>query len=319
MSDKNDFIAGLGLLGFVTRLKRVSDSMLHDGRRLYRQLGMDIEPNWYVVFRLLEHQGPFTVTEIADHVGVAHPSMIQIVNKMIRAGYLEEIRVSSDSRKRHLKLTEKAAERMPEFERVWMAGTAGLKRMLSDVDALGFLDVLEERVTEKGFRERALEELSDATTIEVVGFRPELAKAFADLNYDWIRHYFEVEEPDRRVLDHPESEILMRGGAIFFALVNGAAAGTVALINEDDETFELAKMAVDGNYRGMRIGDLLIRSCIDHARAAGKSRIYLLSNTKLIPAIRLYRKFGFVEVPLDPETPYVRTNVAMELDLNSTK
>ncbi len=319
MTDRNDFIAGLGLLGFVTRLKRVSDSMLHDGRRLYRQLGMDIEPNWYVVFRLLEHQGPFTVTEIADRVGVAHPSMIQIVNKMIKAGYLEETRVSTDSRKRHLKLTARAAEQLPEFERVWMAGTAGLKRMLSDVDALGFLDILEERVSEKGFRERALEELTDPPAIEVVAFRPELAKDFADLNYEWINRFFAVEEPDRRVLDNPDREIIARGGAIFFVLVDGAAAGTVALINEDEETFELAKMAVSGKYRGMKIGDLLIRTCIDHAKAVGKSRICLLSNTKLIPAIRLYRKFGFVETPLDPETPYMRTNIAMELDLNSTR
>ncbi len=319
MTDKSDFVADLGLLAFVTRLKRVSDLMLHDGRRLYRQLGMDIEPNWYVVFRLLEHQGPFTVTEIADRVGVAHPSMIQIVNKMIKSGYLEETRVCNDSRKRHLKLTEKAADRLPDFERVWTAGTAGLKRMLSDVDALGFLDVLEARVAEKGFRERALEEMSERRSVEVVAFRPELAKAFAELNYDWINEYFEVEEPDRRVLDNPGREIIDRGGAVFFALVDGVAAGTVALIHEDDETFELAKMAVARKFRGMRIGDLLIRACIDHAKMVGKSRIFLLSNTKLIPAIRLYRKFGFEEMPLDPQTPYVRTNIAMELDLNSSK
>lgn len=319
MTDKNDFVADLGLLAFVTRLKRVSDSMLHDGRRLYRQLGMDIEPNWYVVFRLLEHQGPFTVTEIADRVGVAHPSMIQIVNKMIKAGYLEETRVCNDSRKRHLKLTEKAAERLPEFERVWTAGTAGLKRMLSDVDALGFLDILEKRVAEKGFRARALDELTDRASVEIVAFRPELAKAFADLNYDWINEYFEIEEPDRRVLDNPEREVIALGGAIFFALVDGVPAGTVALINEDDQTFELAKMAVGRKFRGMRIGDLLIRACIDHAKAVGKTRIFLLSNTKLIPAIRLYRKFGFVDMPLESHTPYVRTDIAMELDLNSSK
>ncbi len=315
MNERSDFVSDLGLLAFVTRLKRVSDAMLHDGRRLYRQLGMDIEPNWYVIFKLLEHQGPFTVTEIADRLGFAHPSVITIVNKMIKAGYLEEAPVSNDGRKRHLKLTAKAAENLPEFERVWRAGAAGLKRMLADIDAIAFLDAVEDRVAKKGFRARALEELRSESVIEIVEFRPEFGADFARLNYQWIGEYFEIEAPDRRILENPIDEIIEPGGMIFFALVDGAVAGTVALIVEDEDTFELAKMAVAPAYRGLKIGDRLMTACIDHAKSKGFSNIVLLSNTKLVPAIRLYRKFGFREIPLDPAVPYVRTNIAMELVL----
>ncbi len=314
-----DFLSDLGLLGFVTRLKRVSDAMLHDGRRLYRELGMDIEPNWYVIFKLLEHQGPFTVTEIADRIGFAHPSVISIVNKMAKSGYLEDVRVSSDSRKRHLKLTAEAVERLPEFERVWKAGTAGLKRMLDDTDALSFLDRLEERVSAKGFRARALEELSNAVEAEIVDYRPELAADFARLNYAWISQYFEIEEHDRHVLDDPDGGIIDRGGKIFLASVGGEIAGAAALLNTGPESFELAKMAVSQRYRGMNIGDQLMQACIDFAKAAGKRRIFLLSNTKLVPALRLYRKHGFTEIPLDGSTPYRRTDIAMELDLGANR
>ena len=58
--------------------------------RLYKELGMEIEPNWYVIFRLLQKHGELTVMEIADKIGFAHPSVISIVNKMIKANYLEE-------------------------------------------------------------------------------------------------------------------------------------------------------------------------------------------------------------------------------------
>src|ERR1044071_7763645 len=125
-----DFLRELGTISFVTRLKRVSDAMLHDGRRVYKHLGHDIEPNWFVIFKLLEKYGELTVTEIAEKIGFAHPSVIAIVNKMVRKGYLTETKSTSDSRKRILSLTAQAKKMMPQFERVWNAGTAGFKRML---------------------------------------------------------------------------------------------------------------------------------------------------------------------------------------------
>jgi DNA-binding MarR family transcriptional regulator/GNAT superfamily N-acetyltransferase len=318
MGSETDFIEDLGLLAFVTRLKRLSDAMLHDGRRLYRDLGIDIEPNWYVVFKLLEHQGPYTVTQIADKIGFAHPSVIPIVNRMIKAGYLEEIRDVADGRKRFLKLTPKATEKLPEFDRVWRAGTAGIKRMLSDIDALEFLRILEERVASRGFRARTLDELANQKPSVIRQFTPDLASEFARLNYDWIREYFEIEAPDREALEHPLESVIDPGGMIFFAIVEETVAGTVALIEEGD-AFELAKMAVAREFRGAGIGDRLMKACIEYAERAGKTRLFLLSNTKLIPAIRLYRKFGFREIPLDPGVPYVRTNIAMELTLGERR
>ncbi|MBK9162314.1 MAG: hypothetical protein IPM21_00005 [Acidobacteria bacterium] len=50
-------------------------------------------------------------------------------------------------------------------------------------------------------------------------------------------------------------------------------------------------------------------------RASGKRRLFLLSNTKLRPAIILYRKHGFTETMLDERSPYERADICMELDL----
>jgi DNA-binding MarR family transcriptional regulator len=75
---------------------------------------------------------------------------------MVNAGYLSDSKSDHDSRKRILTLTPKAKEKMPELERVWDAGTAGFKRMMHDTDLLRMLDVLEDRIAEKGFRQRTL-------------------------------------------------------------------------------------------------------------------------------------------------------------------
>ena len=151
--------------------------------------------------------------------------------------------------------------------------------------------------------------------VRIVPFDRAYAKAFADLNYQWIEESYGIEEHDREVLDHPYESVIAPGGEVFFALVGGEAAGTVAMVKMDGDHFELAKMAVSPKFRGRKIGDALMRACIDFAISKGAESIILESNTKQEAAIKLYRKFGFVEIPLDPNSHFVRANIRMELAL----
>lgn len=158
-----------------------------------------------------------------------------------------------------------------------------------------------------------------AESLEIVLFEERHAADFARLNYEWIENYFEVENHDREMLDNANEYIIKQGGQIFVAKIEDEeAVGTVALIKTDEESFELAKMAVTSKYRGLKIGDKLMSACIEYAKKIGKKRIFLLSNTKLIPAINLYKKFGFKEVPLE-KSEYFRTNIKMELLLDENK
>ena len=152
-----------------------------------------------------------------------------------------------------------------------------------------------------------------AETVQIVEFDPEYAKKFADLNYHWIAETYGVEPHDHDILDHPDEAVIAKGGQIFFALSDGEVAGTVAMIPYGDDAFELTKMAVDPAYRGQGIGDRLMQASIDFTRRSSLSKIILESNTKQEAAIHLYRKFGFVETPLDPNSHYVRANIRMEL------
>ena len=152
--------------------------------------------------------------------------------------------------------------------------------------------------------------MSDVTIVE---FDPAFAKRFADLNYQWIAESYGIEAHDHDVLDHPVETIIDPGGQVFFAIADGEVAGTVAMIPYEDDAFELTKMAVDPAFRGRGIGDRLMESCINLAKGSDRKRIMLESNTKQAAAINLYRKFGFQEVPLDPNSQYVRANIRMEL------
>ena len=150
-------------------------------------------------------------------------------------------------------------------------------------------------------------------SIEVVGFDPSYAKHFADLNYPWISETYGVEQHDRDVLDNPVESVIEPGGEIFFALADEDVAGTVAMIPFGEDAYELAKMAVDLKFRGRGIGDVLMEACIELARSSTRRKIILESNTKQAAAIQLYRKFGFQEIELDPNSHYARVNIRMEL------
>ena len=150
----------------------------------------------------------------------------------------------------------------------------------------------------------------------VVPYEPRHADAFRDLNLSWIEEYFEVEEIDRRQLLHPEKTILRHEGAILVAEDPSGVLGVCALVNHSPGRYEVSKMAVRRDVRGCGIGRRLLSEVISHARALGARQLFIISNTILGPAIHLYRKLGFLEVPLPSDQKYERGNIALELELS---
>jgi N-acetylglutamate synthase-like GNAT family acetyltransferase len=150
--------------------------------------------------------------------------------------------------------------------------------------------------------------------IEIVDFYPEAKEAIKTLNYEWLEKYFHVEKGDAFSLSHPQEEIIDKGGFIFYATRNGEIVGTVALLKQTDHTFQLGKMAVAEKAQGHGIGTLLMEHGLAVAKQHAIQTLYLYSNTLLASAVHLYRKFGFVEIPLE-QGVYDRANIKMEKKL----
>ena len=151
--------------------------------------------------------------------------------------------------------------------------------------------------------------------VQMIDYRPELAKHFTELNLEWLEKYFVVETLDKQVLGDPDSNIIKRGGYIFFAVLDESVAGTFALLKKQEGIYELAKMAVSERYQGRNIGNQMLDYCIHKAKSLNIKKLVLFSNTVLGPAIHLYRKYGFTEVPLG-DSEYTRSNIKMELTIS---
>jgi putative acetyltransferase len=146
----------------------------------------------------------------------------------------------------------------------------------------------------------------------LIPFDQRYAKDFKDINLEWIEKYFAVEEHDLGQLSNPQEYIIDKGGEVLFAVCNDKVAGVCALIKTGDAEFELAKMGVSPDFRGQQIGYKLGLYTIKTARLLGAKRIWLESNRRLVPALTLYKKLGFYEIPLT-YTPYARADIRMEL------
>jgi ribosomal protein S18 acetylase RimI-like enzyme len=153
----------------------------------------------------------------------------------------------------------------------------------------------------------------------VVRYREELRSAFERLNREWIESYFVLEAADREILGDPQRNIIDPGGQVFFVLDGGEVQGTCAVLRYSADECEIAKMAVAPAARGRGYGDLLMEASLAFAREIDSRRIVVVSNTVLSPAIRLYQKHGFVQVPLASDGRYRRANIRLELELSPTE
>lgn len=149
----NDYLQYLEFKGFTARIKRLSDFLLYDSRNYYSNSKYELEPNWHLIFLMLNDHEQLTVTEIAHKLKFSHPAVIKIARKMKAKGYLESLPHPTDSRKSFLKLTRNAKKDMPNFEKEWNRQERIIKEVV-DVEFLDLLSDIEKSIFSKSISER---------------------------------------------------------------------------------------------------------------------------------------------------------------------
>ena len=166
MSSETDYLVSLGAMALAARLKRISDRMIQESRSLYRQLDATIEPNWYLVFLLLERRGALSVVEIARELRMAHPSVATVIARMLARGLLEATDNHGDRRRRLLRLSPTGRAQLVALRPAWEAARRGLEQLIDESGGafLPALDSLEAALTRRGFRRRTLDVLEAKAT-----------------------------------------------------------------------------------------------------------------------------------------------------------
>jgi GNAT superfamily N-acetyltransferase/DNA-binding MarR family transcriptional regulator len=219
------------------------------------------------------------------------------------------------------------------------------------LDFLAALTAFDQALEQRGFAARIGDRLrlAEAAAVEIIAYQDRYRDDFKRLNVEWLERHFYVEDIDHQVLSNPEQTILKPGGFIFLARYTGASesaptsgraraasgrgpaspperpgpgagprpapgeiVGTCALIKAGRSRFELSKMAVTERYQGLGIGRRLLETAVQQFRKTGARELFLESNRKLAPALRLYESSGFHHAPRPRQAShYQRSNVYM--------
>ncbi len=144
-------------------------------------------------------------------------------------------------------------------------------------------------------------------------YKPEYKEAFIAMNLAWIEEMFQVEDEDRMVLGSIE-ERLANGGEIFFAINDeGEIMASCMVAPLPSGEWEIEKFAVKKEFAGQGAGKACLQACMDFIKEKQIQKVIIVSNRKCVSAIHLYRKFGFIEIPVDKNKfPYERADIAFE-------
>ncbi len=316
-----DFFEKTGPMAIGSRLRMLTDTLTRDASSIYKNYGLDFKPKWFPVFYTLTDAKPKSVTEIAREIGQSHPSVSTILKEMSAAGYISEVPDKSDRRRSLVELSasgKNIARKMLVLLRDIDRAVHGISQE-SHHDLWAAVADWETLLRRKSMLERVMDvkKEREQSEVRIVDFTPEYKQAFFDLNRRWIESYWQLEPHDIELLGNPENNIIAKGGHILVALYEGRAVGVCALCKMDPSTgfdFELAKLAVNPDIQRMGIGWRLCTAAIEKAKTLGATTLFLESNTRLKPAIALYRKIGFEELPeYHPE--YARGDIQMKLKL----
>ncbi len=306
-------------LGLGSRLTRLSEMIMKEIKKVYKHYHIDFDPYLFPVIKAILDHEQVTTKQITEQLLVTQPAITQAVTKLNKKGLVIIETDPNDKRKKLVSLSKDGRELIREMKPLWKSMEATVKQLthFSSDSLIGHIDQLEQSLNQRSLSKQIIDmhQTKQLTDVQIIPFEPRYAKDFGRLNVEWLEKYFVVEPHDIDLLEGYQETILDNDGFIFFAKIGDEIAGCYALIKGPDDIYELGKMAVSPKFQGMKIGQKLMQHCIDFSRSQGWEKIILYSNTKLENAVYIYRKYGFEEIKLEKTSPYMRSNIKMELVL----
>lgn len=92
-------------------------------------------------------------------------------------------------------------------------------------------------------------------------------------------------------------------GRILAAVMDGSVIGCVAFRKHSDYRCEMKRLYLKPKYRGLKLGEALVRAIVEAARTEGYTEMVLDTIKPLQSAVRLYKKLGFEETDAYYENP----------------
>ena len=147
--------------------------------------------------------------------------------------------------------------------------------------------------------------------MKIIEYDSAYRQDFIDFNTAWIIDNFGFLEAEDLETFEKIDEELEEGAMIYFAVEEGHALATCMAKPMEEDTWEICKLGSDKNRPHEGCGSAVFEAAMDWAEDHGAKRLFILSNSKLKPALHIYEKYGFKEIKLD-DYEYERGDIAFE-------
>ena len=305
---KQDYWGKLDLEGVITiasRLKRLSDLFYQQAQEVYDSRSRAFKTSWFSVLATIKREDEIDFKTLADKNNVSNSAISQIMRELEKKE-LVSIRPGIDKRSRLISLTPEGEKFLASIIPDLIDIETILKDLLGE-DGPTLINILDK--TENGLRKNSFYELLE---ISIEEYTDDDKNDFKTLNKDWIIEYFnEIEDFDKDLFEDPKKFTANTGGQLFLAKFKGKTIGTVALIPEDEDNLEIAKLTCDKNYRKRGIAQKLLNRSVLFAKSHGYKKLRAHSNTCLKEAELFYFKNGFKASPYNEER-FERVDVIYE-------
>lgn len=319
------FIKELGSLALGSRIKSLSESMMRDMAKVYKEQDIDFEPRWFTFFQLVLRRKEITVTQIARELNQTHPAVVQVISILEKKKLIITKKDKTDNRKRLVRLSNKGKQLAEELAPLWEIVQIAANEILNESapDLLDKIYEVEKTLQHKSTYQRIKEKIAKKAIdkLEFKKYEKKHLKDFQQLNEDWLNSYLELTEHDIKILADPQNEIIKKGGNIYLLVSEEIVIGTYALQRLNSKVCELSKFTIKKDFRGWKLGERMIVHVIEKAKDMKYESIVLLTHPKLKEATQLYRKTGFEVIPDHPELKDKtgRCSLYMQLVLSNYK
>ncbi len=152
--------------------------------------------------------------------------------------------------------------------------------------------------------------------MEIIKFKEKYRQSFIDFNTDWIVSNFGFLEKEDIETFNSIDKIISNGGMIFFAIEDDIVLAACMAHPLKGDVWEICKLCSNKNVSHKGAGSAVFKASMDWAVKYGAKKMMLISNSKLKPAIHIYEKFGFKQIPYE-NYGYIRGDIAFEYVVKS--
>lgn len=251
--------------------------------------------------------------DIARDLGLDPAYLARMLRKFDRLGFLDTRPDEADGRRRLLRLTAKGRATIDELQAVTERDLSAMLLSAGDDRRARLVGAMRDIETILGDRDAEPAPVTlRAHRVGDMGWIIEReARLYAD-EYGWDVTFegLVAEICGAFIRDfRPGKEFC------WIAEQGGERLGAVFLVRQDDETAKLRLLHVEQAARGKGVGSLLVKTCIEQARACGYRRLVLWTNDVLASARRIYQAAGFELVAQEKHHSFGKNLVGQNWEL----